>query len=1549
MTGTVNDDTLTAPRRGTALLIALAFGVALLCSGWCSAQEYGGSLKHGDTILRRLMGGLLLVTPDTPITVTAFHPHGLNELWVEVARLKKERVARSSTGPTTLGGTFTLREKFQITKAGRYSLTARGYQLPVPGAKPAKCLGPRPFYFVKATLDVIVPESASPTDPEGKQRDGWESSGPGATFAALDWQMVRASFNSGPYRHLAVLLINSANAPLAWFDDIEIEGLQIVNPGFEEHSAPDEFPGWEGRLWLPWDAKYHTLKEPLHMFASPEYHSGKTSLQLTAPPRDAFIVRQRVACKPDTDYSVRCWVRSTGSGRLELHGLRENEALENVLSSTEVGQTLKPCVDHLLVGLAAPARPRGSNLGDNIIEIREPSAKMSKRFLVGSHKRFRVTFDVTTHSGQDGSSREGSAVPEGAEETIGVVRAVDPDGALLAQTTTSRLNKSGNVRVLEGFAGPSGKVIIEVTKTGPGVVRVANVGVREKAQGPVLKPKQIEQTLQIVMRSNKPRALMGMYDEEDLARALDNLERYGWARRIRDSIVAEADFWAAKSDEELYSLIPAENPRALVVSYNDGCPIHGGDRFAFHTSLEDFPRWQCAYGKEWWYSGAQITNPGTGEKVVVQDDGFGWVAPEGFLRPGTRYYFTGAARIWILGTLLSYPYKPALPGKKSPPCLRPLALAYALTGKDIYAHKTLLVLNRLAECYRHYNGTADIGHPAFIAEWSTTEWSYINAVCDAYDLTFDAIECDRELLRFFAARGDADYNNDDQVTAEDLRHNLQRNLIGYMAAFSRFMVDTQSSDWQLYYIGCLTRIAKVLGNGQLMHEAIDGPRGYRRELLNAFYPDGKHWYHSIGYSRSKPRRMAEIAESAHGFSDPEHYPQPLDLYNDTHSTVAGLLSYPSAIDCEGSYPGYGDVCPRGGPGKVGPPPYRLMDETALVRLPRQRDRIARNLSRCGNVNARRKSPWVLFHSADFAPPTGPESDTRRSPSHLLPASQIAILRHGWERGQQTHFTLQFSPNTGSHTHNDTLALLVLFRGWALTPCVGYWRDAHQKFSGAWMKNAANHCLVTADNANQTGKLGTGRFEAYAALRTFALADASTIGVYPASRYRRTLAMVPLTDNRAYAVDVFRIKGDHRQHDYLFHALSDDAAENFRLEFPDASVDLKPQPGTLAGPDVQYMEAPGLGWVKDVEHAAYDGPFQATWQVAARPEMALHLHMPRLPGRQLYVGRGEGGGVFGKSPFDRYVDARLAVKPGQGTTFVAAIEPSWTEPQVQAVEMMSVTSSQPEHDPVAVRVTTAQGHDYLYCALDSETEAEARLGDMSFRFRGQAGHFRMRDGRLLSAAVVGTSRLEVPGVHFTLHGPAQRRGTVVSVDVASNCFVLEAPTPWPTGTLMRGLAGVIRYPHAPKSLPTVYVIDRVESAGEGRFRVYVADPPSLTIALCPVRGLDAAVGTATVTRGILAQTAALYLDGKHIAREGIDPNRAVAITAAAGDVLHLAEPSGEALQAEDLAAVYSVGRGDEFVVQTVAEVRRDATDRAMLWAPGAFTARLGDETLPAEAD
>lgn len=457
--------------------IALVLANAPFWWSQSCAQGYGGSIKFGNTVLRGRVGGAFDVTPDTPISATAFHVHGVLEAWVRLHRVGKAKVARDGTGPKELSGTFTLREKFRVTKPGTYSFMVRGYQMPVPGVKPARYLGPRPFVVVQATLNVRIPEAPS----FEKRRDGWEASGPGAGRGSLDWQMVRATFNSGSYRHLAVLLINGSNGPLAWFDDVEIEGLEIVNPGFEELSGPDRLVGWEGRLWLPWSAKYHSLKEPLHLFASPEHHRGRRSLQVTAPLRDAFLVRQRVACEPHTDYTVRGWMRSVpmGRGRIEIHGLRPGEALENVRSGQHIDQSVKPCVDHRLVRLGAP--PALTDLGDKVIEIRAPGAKMRKRFAVVPHMPFMVDADVVVQSSPDRlfygitQRRFPYQVPTEAEKATAIVRVLDPAASLLAEATTDVSTPIALPMRVKGFAGAAKEVVVELTKAGGGVVRFGNV------------------------------------------------------------------------------------------------------------------------------------------------------------------------------------------------------------------------------------------------------------------------------------------------------------------------------------------------------------------------------------------------------------------------------------------------------------------------------------------------------------------------------------------------------------------------------------------------------------------------------------------------------------------------------------------------------------------------------------------------------------------------------------------------------------------------------------------------------------------------------------------------------------------------------------------------------------------------------------------------------------------------------------------------------------------------------------------------------------------
>ena len=205
-------------------------------------------------------------------------------------------------------------------------------------------------------------------------------------------------------------------------------------------------------------------------------------------------------------------------------------------------------------------------------------------------------------------------------------------------------------------------------------------------------------SLAVVMQKRKTRGFTSIIDPDDLARGRNNVATRPWAKKLADAIKKDADWWLEQSDDFIYSLVPAGNPRAICPSFEYGCPIHGGARSSFTATVEAPCRWKCKKGGEEWYDGAVIKNPKTGESITVHDDGNGWPAPEGFLKPGVRYYFVGAYRYFLLGKLFYDPYEPDGGSKYTggSPVVQ-LALAYTLTGDARYAHKCAVMLNRLAE------------------------------------------------------------------------------------------------------------------------------------------------------------------------------------------------------------------------------------------------------------------------------------------------------------------------------------------------------------------------------------------------------------------------------------------------------------------------------------------------------------------------------------------------------------------------------------------------------------------------------------------------------------------------------------------------------------------------------------------------------------------------------------------------------------------------------------------------------------------------------------
>jgi len=1015
---------------------------------------------------------------------------------------------------------------------------------------------------------------------------------------------------------------------------------------------------------------------------------------------------------------------------------------------------------------------------------------------------------------------------------------------------------------------------------------------------------------------------MGVYNEEDVKRAKYNIAHYDWAKRIADGIISDANHWAAMDDEDIYNLIPPENPRALVVNYYHGCPIHGGDRLAFETSMDEPWRWRCIEGGEWWYPGAVVKNPKTGEDVIVEDDGSGFVPPDGFLQREKPYYFVAAYRFYRLGALIGSPYARTIPGKKAPSCLPVLSFAYVLTGEQKYAHKAFILLSRLADLYRRYDGLADVTK-AHIGEISTTEMHYITNSANAFDLVFDGAEGDKTLLDFLASKGDIDYDKDGRITTKDVLLHIQNDLIMAMSEFARRMVLTQTSDWQINYVSNCIEIAQCLGDGEMMYEALEGERGLIEELSNAFYRDGKHHYCSVGYSVGNTASMARMAEVAHGFSDPKFYPEPLDLYHDGRFLMRGLWAFLRDIQCDGSVLCMGDGgLDRGkAPGYI----YRLEDEMALVRMPEFRDIYCQRLtSACeGDVNAKRSDPWVLFHAEDVevgkAEPLWSTMTESLPQSMLLPASQIAVLRHGRNIGETTHVGLHFCRGTAGHAHRDQLALTMIANGWCLTPDVCYWREEHPKHTGAWLRNAASHCLVVPDGRNQ--ELGTGILHAYHSTPYLSVVEASAEGVYPGlSRYRRTVMLVPIDDRDAYVLDIFRVAGGEREHDYLFHSDGGTEGKNFELKFEHQDAQLKTLNGTLAGEEIAYAsQGSGYSFIKDVQFADYDGQLRATWHVVEedgkKSDVGIRLIMCAMRGREVLTGLGEGYGVFGRSPLDRRIIVRMPVQKGDATTFVALIEPLNGEARVESVELMEITPADANAQPVAVRVCLKDRTDYLLSGLEAEKHFQADLEGVIINFAGRfarVSDIHASGGN--TAALLEYHHLSMSGIQLTC--PATVSGVVESIALNDHAILVTSPLELPCGDVLRGYLLRVLHADAPRAVPSGYIVDKVERIAAQKYRIFLSNPPSFVLSIVHIEQLNAEAGTLNARLGVLPSQAKRFLDGKHIAKEGVDPHQSVRITAQEGSLLRLSEKAATAqFEVGKRAVVYDVGAGDRWEIAT----------------------------------
>ena len=829
-----------------------------------------------------------------------------------------------------------------------------------------------------------------------------------------------------------------------------------------------------------------------------------------------------------------------------------------------------------------------------------------------------------------------------------------------------------------------------------------------------------------------------------------------WGKRQAEKILADANWFLDKSDDFIYEMIPPENPRAISPSYERGCPIHGGGRRCMQTNTALLYRWQCVIGWEWWFNGALVQNPTTGEEVEVWDEGDGWAAPEGFANPGTVYHFHSAWRYYVLSKLFFEPYEPTIESPNAytgEAAIVQLPLAYALTGDERYAHKAGVILNRLAEVYRHYNGTVDEQRPltrGYLVQVSWEEMPIFDCLT-AYDIIMDFMEQDEALLDFFKIKGDCDYNADGLTDFTDIRYNIQHNLFGYMYEWLHRAMAIQTGDYIIREGLVLWAMGAVFDNQVLIEEAIEGRYGLAVNLTNNTFRDGKWWYDSPGYSigcvtDTVLKRM--LARKGTG------------LMNDPRLRIRETIRFARDIYCDGRIPSIGDT---------GMADYQLKvqnvvancatEELAYIHTGDDSSKSALLSVANGDVDRIRgqyADARLLFHAEEIQGTSDPFVPVTR----IFHDSGIAILRAGEALESRKHVVLNFGKGNRGHGHKDKLGINLITFGFDLAADLGYPTTfTHPKVDG-WEKHTASHATVCIDGKTQ--EFAAGSLEAFGSTPGMQVVRASGARAYPglAGLYERTIWLVEASDSDHYVFDVFQVAGGD-QHDYVFRSYSGEDGENFSLDLPPGVMFEKQEGGSAAGQNVPFGESPGFGYMRDVTVTACDKTWSAKWRMGNEDDIGIRLTMLGEPEREILTAKGEGYGFYGQSPWDACI---LARSRGGASTYASVLEPFQKTPFSKDISRVNVEGA------VGVRVDLEDRSDILLQRIGNSGCCSGEIDKTRISF----------DAQFVRISIYLTGKLElhlVDGAFLEfgdrrLAGPGSSTGEVVELEPSDQCVTLH---------------------------------------------------------------------------------------------------------------------------------------------------------------------------------
>ena len=756
---------------------------------------------------------------------------------------------------------------------------------------------------------------------------------------------------------------------------------------------------------------------------------------------------------------------------------------------------------------------------------------------------------------------------------------------------------------------------------------------------------------------------------------------------------------------------------------------------------------------------------------------------------GFMYFFTDTARHRIKWFFSNGAYK--------------LGLLYQLTGDGKYARKAAVILNRFAEVYpnipvhsddvmnrtgwkRFYTGPPP--YPSNSGKWERWHIAELPTDCAlAYDMIRESEELDK--------------------LSEELGYDVRKKIEDDFFRASVEFIKTYGDDPLPYRtIFGMIVIGRAIEEPEYVHEAVDS---FKRFFIKKFFYDGMLELGSPGYHMQLLKGLERVPPVAEGYSDPPGYVSPIDKKTYKNLDLASEVK-----------------------------PFIERANSAVRKL--------------------------LYPDGTFAPvhDAWPKSRYGLEPSEkppeeakpaLLPGYGHAVLGRGKGPNQiQAHLHFCFLEG---HGHADNLNIIIFAKGKELLPDIGYTHTVLR----AWATCTLGHNTVLIDEKCQhlrNDKHSFGSLLLYDVSKpdiqvVEACGERSyDLIIKDLEMYRRLLLMIGVSEEDAYIVDIFRVKGGSL-HDWVAHGSADEDQEVL------CSLKLKPKPGTLRGPDTKYSDTrkeqdlifedrdSDYGLVDNLRSAVTKETWTCDWKCKDGSGVGLRVTMLGGPEREVILGQGPSVRAIKEENrlADLYKTSVLVVREkAKESVNVAIWEPYKGVHFIDGVEPLQVEGGDPMS--VGVKVNVGERVDYILSTVD-EPPFKPRVfyaDGERIEMKGRLAVISKVKGKVRSAYLLNGTLIKIGDVTVESKGPIT--GQITAVDRSEGKFSFRTCTPLPTDGSLNGRTIIVR--HGDGSTHG-YTIKTVKRDGDESI-IYTEEDPGFEITLKNV-GLAGIEVNVPVTRFI----------------------------------------------------------------------------------------------------